>query len=333
MDRIVVGTRGSLLARWQAGFVARTLRVAHPGLEIEEKIIVTEGDRLSAGSSGKEAWVGSSNPARLGDAGRSPPSADAALWNAGGKAVWVKEIEVALLAGEVDVAVHSMKDVPGELAPGLTLVAIPERADARDAVVSREGSGLVGLPTSARVGTASLRRACQLKALRPDFQVEILRGNLDTRLRKVADGAVDAAILACAGLDRLGFAGRISERLPIERMLPAVGQGALAVEIRADDQRTRAFCQALDHRETAVAVLAERSFLARLGATCRTPVAGHAWLCGEDLVLRGLVGRPDGTQVLADQAFGRVADAEEVGRGLAETLLCRGAGSILAECG
>jgi hydroxymethylbilane synthase len=178
-------------------------------LVVDEKIIVTEGDRVSSGP----------------------------LWNAGGKGLWVKEIEAALLAGEIDIAVHSMKDVPGELAAGLALVAIPLRADVRDAVVSRSGQGLDGLPKSARIGTTSLRRACQLKAIRSDFEIEILRGNLDTRLRKVADGVVDAAILACAGLDRLEFAGRITERLSIERMLPAVGQGALAIEARSDDCR------------------------------------------------------------------------------------------------
>ena len=220
MDRIVIGTRGSLLARWQAGYVGAGLRAAHPGLAVEEKIIVTEGDRLPTGP----------------------------LWTAGGKGVWVKEIETALLAGEIDLAVHSLKDVPGELASGLVLGAIPKRADVRDAVVSRAGVGLDGLPRSARVGTTSLRRACQLKALRPDLDVQMLRGNLDTRLRKVADGVVDAAILACAGLDRLGFAERIAERLSIERMLPAVGQGALAIEGRADDARVRALCAVLDDR-------------------------------------------------------------------------------------
>ena len=303
MNRIVIVTRGSLLARWQAGFVARTLRAAHPGLVVEEKIIVTEGDRLSTGP----------------------------LWNAGGKAVWVKEIEAALLAREVDLAVHSMKDVPGELAAGLALVAVPERADVRDAVVSRQGLGLDDLPKSARVGTTSLRRACQLKVQRPELAIEILRGNLDTRLRKVAEGQVDAAILACAGLDRLGFSDRISERLSIERMLPAVGQGALAIETRADDVEARTLCQVLDHRETSVAVLAERSFLARLGATCRTPVAGYARLVEGKIELLGLVGRPDGTQVLADQVGGSIADSEKLGRDLAETLLGRGAGAILAD--
>jgi hydroxymethylbilane synthase len=290
-----------MLARWQATHVAQALQGAHPDVVIEEKIIVTEGDRISAGP----------------------------LWNAGGKGLWVKEIEAALLAGEIDLAVHSMKDVPGELAPMLAIAAIPARADVRDAVVSQHGSDLDGLVRGARVGTTSLRRAFQLKAIRPDLQIEILRGNLDTRLRKVAEGAVDAAILACAGLDRLGFSDRITERLSIERMLPAVGQGALAIEIRDDDHRTRTLCGALEDRETAIAVTAERAFLARLGATCRTPVAGHARLEAGRVVLRARIGKPDGTATLADEAGGPAEAAAEIGRGLAEAMLSQGAAAML----
>ena len=303
-NRIVLGTRGSMLARWQAGFVAQALRAAHPDLVVDEKIIVTECDRLSSGP----------------------------LWNAGGKGLWVKEIEAALLAGEIDLAVHSMKDVPGALAEGLAVVAVPARADVRDAVVSRSGLKLDQLPASARVGTTSLRRACQLKAVRSDFQIEILRGNLDTRLRKVAEGVVDAAILACAGLDRLAFADRIAERLSADRMLPAAGQGALAIEARSADARVRSLTEALNHQETALAVAAERAFLARLGASCRTPVAGYAQLVGGQVVLRGLVGRPDGTQLIADMIAGDPSRAEELGVSLADTLLARGAGAILADC-
>ena len=225
-----------------------------------------------------------------------------------------------------------MKDVPGELAEGLALVAVPARADVRDAVVSRSGITLDQLPASARLGTTSLRRACQLKAFRSDFHIEILRGNLDTRLRKVAEGVVDAAILACAGLDRLAFADRIAERLSIERMLPAVGQGALAIEARTDDEGVGTLTAALNHQETVLAVAAERAFLARLGASCRTPVAGYAQLVGGQVVLRGLVGRPDGTQLIADMITGDPMRAEELGISLADTLLGRGAGAILAEC-
>lgn len=302
MPRLVIGTRGSLLARWQAGHVAAALRAAHPGLDVEEKIIVTEGDRLSSGP----------------------------LWNAGGKGVWVKEIEAALLAREIDLAVHSMKDVPAELASGLALIAVPARADVRDAWVSRTGQALQDVPPATRVGTTSLRRACQLKALRPDVDVVILRGNLDTRLRKVADGVVDAAVLACAGLDRLGFAERITERLPVERMLPAVGQGALAVEARTDDERVRALVRVLDDVETATAMVAERAFLARLGASCRTPVAGHARVQGDKLHLRGLVGKPDGSAIIADQQSGSAERAATVGMALADALLARGAAAMLS---
>jgi hydroxymethylbilane synthase len=301
MNRIVIGTRGSLLARWQARFVADALREAYPDLVLEEKVVVTEGDRLSSGP----------------------------LWNAGGKGLWVKEIEADLLAGRIDLAVHSMKDVPGELAPGLVIAAVPKRADVRDALVSRDGANLDRLPSSARVGTTSLRRTFQLKALRPDLVVEILRGNLDTRLRKVADRVVDAAVLACAGLDRLGFADRITERLPIERMLPAVGQGALAVETRADDAKTRALCRILDHTESSIAVTAERAFLARLGASCKTPVAGHARLQAGQIILQGRVGRPDGSQIVAAELSGPIAAAAEVGRAVADDLLSQGARAML----
>jgi hydroxymethylbilane synthase len=193
--KIVIGTRGSALARWQAAHVARALVAAHPGLEIEEHILVTEGDRVQTG----------------------------AVIELGGKGVWVKEIEDALLAGTIDLAVHSLKDVPAELAAGLALVAIPERADPRDAVVSRSGAPLAELPAGSVVGTSSLRRVCQVKAMRPDLRVDILRGNVDTRLRKIAEGVVDAGVLACAGLDRLGFAARITQRLTEDQMLPAIG--------------------------------------------------------------------------------------------------------------
>jgi hydroxymethylbilane synthase len=304
MNHILIGTRGSLLARWQAAYIARSLRAAHPDLVVEEKIIVTEGDRLSTGP----------------------------LWNVGGKGLWVKEIEAALLAREIDIAVHSMKDVPGELAAGLALVAIPPRADVRDAVVSRSGAALDNLPKSARIGTTSLRRACQLKAIRPDLEIEILRGNLDTRLRKVADGVVDAAVLACAGLDRLELAARISERLPIERMLPAVGQGALAIEARSDDEKVRGLAQVLHDAGTALAISSERTFLTRLGATCRTPVAGYARLADGQITLLGLVGRPDGSELIADKISGTPDQAAELGVKLADALLARGAGAILAEC-
>jgi len=300
-NTLVIGTRGSALARWQAAHVAAELRRAHPTLTITERIVVTEGDRSQTGP----------------------------VIDLGGKGVWVKEIEQGLLAGEIDLAVHSLKDVPAELAPGLGLVAIPRRADPRDALVSRAGATLEKLPPGARVGTSSLRRVCQLRAARADLSVELLRGNVDTRLRKVADGVVDAAILACAGLDRLGFEGRITERLSTERMLPAIGQGALALEARSDDARVAALCRALADADAETTVAAERALLATLGVGCRTPVAGHATVAGGRLTVRGLVGRPDASEMIRETIEGDPRDAAALGTSLGRRLLDRGAAAIL----
>jgi hydroxymethylbilane synthase len=301
--KIVIGTRGSALARWQAAHVARELQAAHPGLVIEEHILVTEGDRKQTGP----------------------------VIDLGGKGVWVKEIEDALLAGTIDLAVHSLKDVPSELAKGLALVAIPKRADPRDALVSRSGAGLAALPAGAVVGTSSLRRVCQVRAIRPDLRVEVLRGNVDTRLRKVAEGVVDAGVLACAGLDRLEVASRITERLSIEQMLPAIGQGALALEARADDARVVGLARALADTEAEVTVAAERGLLAVLGVGCRTPVAGHAFIKEGRVVLRGLVGRPDASEMIREEVSGAPSEAAAVGADLARRLLSRGADKILSE--
>jgi hydroxymethylbilane synthase len=300
---IVIGTRGSALARWQAAEVGRLLRAAHPGLDVSEKIVVTQGDRVQTGP----------------------------VIDLGGKGVWVKEIEEGLLAREIDVAVHSMKDVPAELAPGLAIVAVPTRADPRDAIVSRDGGGLAALPAGSRVGTSSLRRVCQVRADRADLSVEILRGNVDTRLRKVAEGVVDAAVLASAGLDRLGFSARIAERLDTTRMLPAIGQGALALEARADYPRVVALCRALADPAAEVTTAAERALLAGLGVGCRTPVAGHATLDDGRLTLTGLVGRPDASEMIKDAVSGGPADAAALGAELARRLLARGADRILRE--
>jgi hydroxymethylbilane synthase len=305
-ERIVIGTRGSALARWQAEHVAGLLRAAHPGLVVDLSIIVTEGDRAQA------------NPVQ--------PTA--------GKEIWVKDIEVALLEGRVDLAVHSLKDVPAELAPGLALVAIPKRADPRDALVSRLGGTLADLPAGARIGTSSLRRVCQTRALRPDLKLEILRGNVDTRLRKVSEGVVDAALLACAGLDRLGFGARIVERLDPEAMLPAIGQGALALEARADDGRVRGLVRPLSDAEAEAGVAAERALLAALGGGCHTPLAGHATFTAPDrLLVRALVGRPDASEILRERLEGPPATAAALGRELGRRLLARGADKILAALG
>ena len=304
-ERIVIGTRGSALARWQADHIATTLRGAHPGLVVEQEIIVTEGDRRSAGL----------------------------LADYGGKGLWVEEIERALTEGRVDLAVHSLKDVPAGLAAGLGIVAIPPRADPRDALVSRTGAALAELPAGARVGTSSLRRVLQVRLLRPDLVVEVLRGNVDTRLRKVTEGVVDAAVLASAGLDRLGHGGRITQRFSTTEMLPAIGQGALALETRNDDQRLRRLCRVLADAEAEATIAAERALLAGLQAGCRTPVAGHAEVREGRVVLRALVGRPDGSEVLREESEGPTDQAAAIGAEVAERLLARGADKILAELG
>ncbi len=329
-NTVVLGTRGSALALWQAREIARQLRAAHPGLEVREQIIVTTGDRSQAtpdrrlaDATAALARPTSSGPG-TGSLARIPNLVE-------GKGAWVVEIEAALRDGSIDLAVHSLKDVPAELAEGLALVAIPPRADPRDAIVSRAGVGLDALPPGSRVGTSSLRRVCQLRAARRDLQIDVLRGNVDTRLRKVAEGVVDAAVLACAGLDRLGFSDRIAERLDPARMLPAIGQGALAIEARADDQRVTALCRRLADPAAEATVAAERALLAGLGVGCRTPVAGHATLSGDRLTIRGLVGRPDASQMLAESVTGPVAEAAALGSQLARRLLDAGAGRILAE--
>jgi len=224
----------------------------------------------------------------------------------GGKGVWVKEIEDALLAGTIDLAVHSLKDVPAELAPGLALVAIPTRADPRDALVSRTGAPLADLPAGSRVGTSSLRRVCQVRALRQDLRVEILRGNVDTRLRKLQEGAVDATLLACAGLTRLGLSSRITQPVSVDDMLPAVAQGAIGVEIRADDDRTAHLLAPINHAQTALAVAVERAFLAKLDGSCKTPIAGLAQLVAPDrLLFCGQILAPDGRRAHATRREGR----------------------------
>jgi hydroxymethylbilane synthase len=221
--------------------------------------------------------------------------------------------------------------VPAELAPGLAIVAVPTRADPRDAIVSRDGSKLAALAPGSRVGTSSLRRVCQIRAARTDLSVEILRGNVDTRLRKVAEGVVDAAVLASAGLDRLGFSGRIAERLDEARMLPAIGQGALALEARAADARVVELCRALADPAAEVTTAAERALLAGLGVGCRTPVAGHATLAEGRLTVAGLVGRPDASEMIRESVTGAPADAAALGAELARRLLARGADRILRE--
>lgn len=302
-ERLIIGTRASALALWQTDFVARRLRALLPGLEVEVRHIETLGDRVR----------------------------DRALSLVGGKGLFVKEIEEALLAGEVDLAVHSLKDMPTEQPPGLVLGAILERADPRDALVSSLGTGdLAALPPGARVGTSSLRRRAQLLAARPDLQVSDLRGNVDTRLRKLYRGEYDAVVLAVAGLARLGHEEAFDQALPPEVMLPAVGQGALCVEVRADDAATLGRLAPLDHRPTRQATVAERAMLRRLEGGCQVPIGAYGQVDGGHLRLRGLVASPDGGRVLRDEVQGPAAEAERMGTLLAEQLLAAGAGEILA---
>ena len=247
----------------------------------------------------------------------------------GGKGVFVKEVQEALLRGQVDVAVHSFKDLPTQPTPGLTLGCVTRRLDPRDALVSREGLSLDKLPPGARVGTSSPRRSAQLRALRPDLSLVDMRGNLDTRLRKVAAGTVETAVVAAAGLLRLGWGERITEFIPPEICLPAVGQGALALEMREGDNELAEMLAALDHPPTRRAIAAERAFLEALGGGCHYPIAALGEMVGQRLLLRGLVASPTGERVLRDTGEGE--DPEATGRALARKLLARGAGEILRE--
>lgn len=254
---------------------------------------------------------------------------DRALAGAGGKGLFIKELEAAILAGEADLAVHSMKDVPAALLDGMAIAAVLERADPRDAFVSNHHATLAGLPPDALVGTSSLRRQCQLKHARPDLRSAVLRGNVETRLRKLDQGDFAAVLLASAGLDRLGLGERIRERLAPETMLPAVGQGVIGVECQARDSRVRSLLTPLEHPATRPCLDAERALAARLGGSCQSPIAGYATLAGESIELRGLVGMPDGSRVIADRIAGPAADAARLGTALAERLLAAGADDLL----
>ena len=307
-QRLVIATRGSALALWQAEHVKSRLRAAQPGLEVELLVVKTKGDRI----------------------------VDRPLAQVGGKGLFVKEIEQALIDRAADLAVHSMKDVPAELAPTLEMAAVSEREDARDALVSRGGELLRDLPRGARLGTSSLRRGCQLKAVRPDLTVVPLRGNVPTRVGKVDSGEVDAAVLAAAGLSRLGHADRVAELFDPSVCLPAAGQGALGVEIRAGEDAVRELVRrAVHHEPAARCVAAERGFLGRLGGSCQTPLAAYAELGpdGAELHIAGMVGRLDGSEILRGERRGPAVEAEALGRGLAEDLIARGADRILAELG
>ena len=302
MKRTVrIGTRGSTLAVWQAGWVKKRLEAHWPDLQVELAPISTSGDRIQHVS----------------------------LARIGGKGLFVKEIEQALLAGRVDLAVHSVKDLPAELPPGLSLSTIPEREDPRDVLISAGGSSLADLPEATRVGTSSLRRQALLLHLRPDLRIEVLRGNVETRLRRQLEGRVDATILAAAGLKRLSLSLKNGVPLDAEEFLPAIGQGALGIEIRAGDE-VAALLAPLHHPETAWAVEAERAFLSGMGGSCRTPLAARATIANGSLRLAALVASPDGKRLLRHERSGPTETAGQIGTETAALLLDRGGREILA---
>jgi hydroxymethylbilane synthase len=297
-----IATRKSQLALWQAEHVAALLRAAQPGVEIELVPLLTQGDRIQ----------------------------DRSLAAIGGKALFIKELEVAIEELRADIAVHSMKDVPADLPPGLAIGAVLTRADPRDALVTRNGVARIeDLPHGARVGTSSLRRQAQLCALRPDLKIEALRGNVDTRLRKLDEGGMAAIVLACAGLIRLGLESRITARLDPKLCLPAVTQGVIGIECRSEDSRTLQLLAALEDPATRLVMEAERAFSRRLGGSCQSPIAAYAELHADQIELHGLVAEPDGSRLLRDSLTGSHDDPEGLGTRLAERVLAAGAGPLL----
>ena len=302
-ERLVIATRGSALALWQAEHVKARLAGVAPEVTVEFNVIKTSGDKIL----------------------------DVPLAKVGGKGLFVKEIEQALIDREADLAVHSMKDVPAELAPGLVLAAVSTREVPWDALCARAPVTVDTLPRGATVGTSSMRRQCQLLARRPDLKIAMLRGNVPTRIRKLDDGEFDAIVLAAAGLTRLGLGDRITQQLPIEISIPAVAQGVLGLETRSDDARTadlirRALHDPAEERR----VVAERTFLARMGGSCQTPLAAHAIDHAGGLRVVGLCGMPDGSKILRAEVTGPASDAERLGNQLGDALLAQGADRILA---
>lgn len=298
-----IATRKSALALWQAEFVKAELERFHSDLTVELVPMSTQGDIIL----------------------------DTPLAKIGGKGLFVKELEQAMLDGRADIAVHSMKDVPVEFPEGLELNSICEREDPRDAFVSNKYKSLDELPQGAVVGTSSLRRQCQVRALRPDLDIRDLRGNVNTRLAKLDNGDYDAIILAAAGLLRLEMPERIADFIEPETSLPANGQGAVGIECRSDDERVKALLAPLEHTETRIRVLAERAMNRRLEGGCQVPIGAYALVNGEQVHIRGLVGAVDGSEILRDEVSGSVENAEQLGIQLAEQLLAQGADKILAE--
>ncbi len=317
MKRVRIATRASRLALWQTRHVAATLQAAFPGIEVEEVEVVTKGDRVQ----------------------------DKPLYTVGGKALFVSEVERLVAEGRADLAVHSLKDVPGdqECAEGLGLIAFPEREDPRDVLISKDGVELMSLPAGARVGTTSLRRAAQLGSHRPDLAYVTLRGNLETRLGKLADGQYDAIVLAAAGMKRLGYLEEWKHQvLGVETCLPAVGQGTLAIEGSVDDPAITELVACLEHAPTRLVTEAERAMLVALEGSCRVPIAGHARLLdgGHRLSMRGMVGDIDGTKLLTSSQdiffqtrdhAGRVEEAKRCGLEVAEQLIAQGARELMRQ--
>jgi len=306
-NKVVIGTRGSKLALWQAEWVKAELQRMNPGLEIELNKIKTTGDKIL----------------------------DVPLAKVGGKGLFVKEIEEALLRGEADLAVHSMKDVPTDFPEGLYLAVICEREDPRDAFIAQNkqqgARRLKDLPQGATVGTSSLRRSCQLLSKRPDLKIVQLRGNLETRFRKLDEGQFDAMILATAGVKRLGWQQRITEVIEPQLSLPAIGQGAVGIECRINDEYINQLIAPLNHKETSICVRAERALLKRLQGGCQVPIAAYATIKDGRLIMDGLVGSVTGDRIIKEHLEGTIEDAETIGITLGEKLLSKGADKILAE--
>ena len=296
-----IATRKSPLALWQAEHVAELLRHAEPGLHVELVPISTKGDRVQ----------------------------DRSLAAIGGKGLFVKELEVALEEQRAEIAVHSMKDVPSELPVGFTIGAVLPRADPRDALISVKADRILDLPEGARVGTSSLRRQAQLLSARPDLRIQGLRGNVDTRLRRLEEGELDAIILACAGLIRMGWESRITARLDPRACMPAVSQGIIGIECREETAHVRALLDTLNHAPTRTAMDAERAFAGRLGGSCQSPIAAYATLDGQRLTLDGLVAEPDGSRLLRDSISGSSDDSSSLGAALADRVLSAGADELL----
>jgi hydroxymethylbilane synthase len=298
---IRIATRQSRLALWQAQHVAARLREAHPGLPVELVPMSTQGDRIL----------------------------DRSLAQVGGKGLFIKELEIAIAEGRADIAVHSMKDVPSDMPPGMTLAAMLPRADPSDAFVSLRHDHFSQLPQGARVGTSSLRRQCQLKDARPDLQMLTLRGNVETRLRKLQEDQYDAIVLAAAGLIRLGLEDRITHRFDLEKFVPAVGQGVIGIECREDDARSIELVRALNDALAWQCCEAERAFAFRLQGSCQSPIAAHARIENGQLHLRGVIGSPDGQEMYRGVNSGAVADLQAIGTALADRLLDSGARALL----